>query len=217
MKTICSDLIQSIRVAAPRACARGAGTTAICRPGPAGAPRGACSRFDLAAAILEDLLPSQPDHPGLAHYIIHSYDYPPLAEKGLKAANAYAAMQPWVPHALHMPSHTFTRLGSWKESIDTNRRSAEAAARAGSAGEELHALDYQVSFLEALLDVAEVERDFLVHVAVRAVVVDALLGMGQGLLHRHLARLDVVRRERNAQPRRLIEVHERLHRVNRAQ
>ncbi|OFW39849.1 MAG: hypothetical protein A3F70_04305 [Acidobacteria bacterium RIFCSPLOWO2_12_FULL_67_14] len=102
-----------------------------------------------AAAILEPLFKAMPTHPGLAHYIIHAYDAPPLAEKGLAAARRYASIAPAVPHALHMPSHTFTRVGSWKESIETNRRSAEAARKSGGPGEELHALDYQTyAFLQ---------------------------------------------------------------------
>jgi tetratricopeptide (TPR) repeat protein len=99
-----------------------------------------------AAEILEPLFKKMPAHPGVAHYIIHSYDAPPLANRGLLAARSYASIAPAVPHALHMPSHTFTRVGFWKESIDTNRKSAEAARKAGGAagaGEELHALDYQ--------------------------------------------------------------------------
>ena len=64
-----------------------------------------------AGAILEQLLAAQPDHPGLAHYIIHSYDVPPLAERALDAARRYAKIAPSAPHALHMPSHTFTRVG----------------------------------------------------------------------------------------------------------
>lgn len=96
-----------------------------------------------AAAILEPLFAEHPDHPGLAHYIIHAYDHPPLAEKALGAARRYASLAPAVPHALHMPSHTFTRVGFWRESIETNRRSAEAARASSTAGEELHALDYQ--------------------------------------------------------------------------
>jgi hypothetical protein len=100
-----------------------------------------------AAAILEPLFAKMPEHPGLAHYIIHAYDAPPLAPKALDAARRYASLAPAVPHALHMPSHTFTRVGSWNESIETNRRSADAARKAGGpagAGEELHALDYQI-------------------------------------------------------------------------
>jgi tetratricopeptide (TPR) repeat protein len=102
-----------------------------------------------AAQILEPLFAKMPDHPGLAHYLIHSYDYPPLARQGLRAANTYAALAPWVPHALHMPSHIYTRLGMWQETIDANRASADAARKyeaayhPGAASfEELHALDY---------------------------------------------------------------------------
>src|SRR5580765_4490004 len=104
-----------------------------------------------AAQILEPLFAKMPDHPGLAHYLIHSYDYPPLARQGLRAANTYAALAPWVPHALHMPSHIYTRLGMWQETIDANRASADAARKyeaayhPGAASfEELHALDYLV-------------------------------------------------------------------------
>ena len=61
-----------------------------------------------------------PDHPGLAHYIIHTYDVPPLADRALAAARRYAEIAPEAPHALHMPSHTFTRLGYWQDSIDAN-------------------------------------------------------------------------------------------------
>ena len=99
-----------------------------------------------AAEILEVLFKKMPGHPGLAHYIIHSYDAPPLAPRALDAARRYAAIAPVVPHALHMPSHTFTRVGAWKESVATNQKSADAARKAGGpagAGEELHALDYQ--------------------------------------------------------------------------
>src|SRR5437773_6932560 len=79
-----------------------------------------------AGAILEKVLAEQPNHPGVAHYIIHSYDYPPLATRGLSAARSYAKIAPAVPHAQHMPSHIFTRLGLWQESIDSNRASADA-------------------------------------------------------------------------------------------
>jgi hypothetical protein len=96
-----------------------------------------------AAAILEPLFKEHPKHPGLAHYIIHAYDHPPLADKALAAARSYASLAPSVPHALHMPSHTFTRVGLWEESIETNRRSAEAARKENATSEELHAMDYQ--------------------------------------------------------------------------
>jgi len=96
-----------------------------------------------AAAILEPLFKEHPKHPGLAHYIIHAYDHPPLADKALAAARSYASLAPAVPHALHMPSHTFTRVGLWNESIETNRRSAEAALKENATAEALHAMDYQ--------------------------------------------------------------------------
>jgi len=96
-----------------------------------------------AAAILEPLFAKYPDHPGLAHYIIHAYDHPPLAARALDAARSYAAIAPSAPHALHMPSHTFTRVGSWQESVDTNRVSEESAVRQGVTSEALHAMDYQ--------------------------------------------------------------------------
>jgi tetratricopeptide (TPR) repeat protein len=108
-----------------------------------------------AADILEPLFKKMPEHPGLAHYLIHAYDAPPLAERGLEAARRYASLAPAIPHALHMPSHTFTRVGYWKESIETNRRSAEAARKSSGIGEELHALDYQTyAYLQIAQDTA---------------------------------------------------------------
>ncbi len=95
-----------------------------------------------AGAILEKLFQKAPDHPGLAHYIIHSYDVPPLAPRALNAARKYAQIAPSAPHALHMPSHTFTRLGLWRESIVTNLSSAATAKSDGATAEELHASDY---------------------------------------------------------------------------
>jgi hypothetical protein len=97
-----------------------------------------------AGAMLEKLWAAQPDHPGLAHYIIHSYDVPALAPRAIDAARRYAAIAPDSPHALHMPSHTFTRLGYWEDSIQTNIRAAAAAHKAGVTYEELHATDYEV-------------------------------------------------------------------------
>jgi tetratricopeptide (TPR) repeat protein len=102
-----------------------------------------------AAAILTPLVSKAPTHPGIAHYIIHSYDYPGLAELALPAARAYAEIAPESPHALHMPSHIFTRLGLWDESIKSNLASS-AKARAhvretipdGDSFDELHAMDY---------------------------------------------------------------------------
>src|SRR5256885_6634149 len=80
-----------------------------------------------AASILEQVFAVQPDHPGVAHYLIHSYDFPPIAQKGLPAARRYASLAPSAPHAQHMPSHIFTRLGYWQDSINSNRVSAEVA------------------------------------------------------------------------------------------
>src|SRR5438105_4248780 len=109
-----------------------------------------------AAALLEKLWKKSPNHPGVAHYLIHSYDYPALAERGLAAARSYGSIAPWVPHALHMPSHIFTRLGMWEESIAANRSSADASRayaamrhRDATEAEELHALDYMAySYLQ---------------------------------------------------------------------
>lgn len=109
-----------------------------------------------AAELLEKLWKKNPDHPGVAHYLIHSYDYPALAQRGLAAAQSYSAIAPWVPHALHMPSHIFTRLGMWQESVEANRASAEASRayaaarhRDATEAEELHALDYMAySYLQ---------------------------------------------------------------------
>ena len=97
-----------------------------------------------AGAILEGLFAQQPNHPGLAHYIIHGYDVPVLAARAVAAARRYATIAPSAPHALHMPSHTFTRVGSWQESIDANIAAAVAAKREGATAEELHASDYQM-------------------------------------------------------------------------
>jgi tetratricopeptide (TPR) repeat protein len=95
-------------------------------------------------AILEPIFKRQPQHPGVAHYLIHLYDYPPIAEKGLDAARRYSEIAPAAPHAQHMPSHIFTRVGYWKESIESNAASARAAKAAKESHEQLHAMDYQV-------------------------------------------------------------------------
>jgi hypothetical protein len=95
-----------------------------------------------AGAMLTKIFQEEPDHPGVAHYIIHSYDYPGLAPLALGAARRYAKIAPDVPHALHMPSHIFTRLGLWDESIASNRAAAAAGRKYGWYGEELHATDY---------------------------------------------------------------------------
>jgi len=95
-----------------------------------------------AGAMLEDLWKRQPDHPGLAHYIIHAYDVPALAPQAKRAAERYAEIAPSAAHALHMPSHTFTRIGMWEESVHTNQRSVTAAQADSNLGEMLHAYDY---------------------------------------------------------------------------
>lgn len=106
-----------------------------------------------AGAILLKLFEEEPSHPGLAHYIIHTYDVPPLAGKALGAARRYAEIAPDAPHALHMPSHTFTRTGYWQESIDTNIAAATAARREGQTAEELHATDYETyAYLQTAQD-----------------------------------------------------------------
>jgi len=97
-----------------------------------------------AGAILDKLFEEEPTHPGLAHYIIHTYDVPALAGRGLVAARRYSEIAPDAPHALHMPSHTFTRMGYWQESIDSNIAAAAAARREGQTAEELHASDYEI-------------------------------------------------------------------------
>jgi tetratricopeptide (TPR) repeat protein len=113
-----------------------------------------------SAALLEKWYAEKPRHPGLVHYLIHTYDYPPLATKGLPAAKAYADIAPEVPHALHMPSHIFTRLGMWEETIRSNQASAEAARKYGAANhpgaashEELHSMDYMMyAYLQTAQD-----------------------------------------------------------------
>ncbi len=97
-----------------------------------------------AGALLQSIFDAQPDHPGVAHYLIHAYDYPALASGALEAARRYASIAPDSPHARHMPSHIFTRLGLWEESIASNRAVVEAARRYDVPGEELHGSDYLV-------------------------------------------------------------------------
>jgi hypothetical protein len=97
-----------------------------------------------AADLLEPLDREFPDHPGIPHYLIHAYDNQELASRGLAAARAYANIAPSAPHALHMPSHIFTRLGLWDDSIASNLAAKNAAEHQGDTGEELHAMDYLV-------------------------------------------------------------------------
>src|ERR1700733_1965641 len=96
------------------------------------------------AAILEPIWQRQPLHPGVAHYLIHLYDYPAIAAKGLPAALRYAKIAPNAPHAQHMPSHIFTRVGYWKESIAANTASVQAAKANKEVGDQLHGQDYLV-------------------------------------------------------------------------
>src|SRR5438128_4475106 len=129
---------------------------AVLSVGHANPPDTTVSNQLMAARILEKLWKKDPNHPGVAHYLIHSYDYPALAERGLAAARSYGSIAPWVPHALHMPSHIFTRLGMWEESIAANRSSADASRayaamrhRDATEAEELHSLDYMAySYLQ---------------------------------------------------------------------
>jgi hypothetical protein len=105
-----------------------------------------------AAEILEPIFVEQPNHPGVAHYLIHSYDYPPIAHRGLAAARRYASIAPAAPHALHMPAHIFTRRGLWQESIDSNHASADSTK---SHREKLHAMDYmEYAYLQLAQDQA---------------------------------------------------------------
>jgi hypothetical protein len=97
-----------------------------------------------AAGVLEKLFVKYPDHPGVAHYLIHSYDAPPIAKQGLNAARKYSDIAPDSPHALHMPSHIFTRVGAWQDSVALNRRSADVARNDGSTADAYHAADYMV-------------------------------------------------------------------------
>jgi hypothetical protein len=96
------------------------------------------------AAILEPIAKRQPQHPGVAHYLIHLYDYPALAAKGIEAARRYAKIAPAAAHAQHMPSHIFTRVGYWKESIASNIEAARVAKEARDFHEQLHPMDYMV-------------------------------------------------------------------------
>jgi hypothetical protein len=95
-----------------------------------------------AAGILEPLSKEHPDHPGITHYLIHSYDYPPIAKQGLEAAKRYAQIAPDAPHALHMPSHIFTRVGHWQDSVAANRTSAKVAGDKTYSAH--HSFDYMV-------------------------------------------------------------------------
>jgi len=101
-------------------------------------------RPKMALGLLEPMFQKFPDHPGIPHYLIHACDNQELAPRGLPAARAYAGIAPSAPHALHMPSHIFTRLGLWNDSITSNQAARIAAQMQGDTGEELHAMDYLV-------------------------------------------------------------------------
>ena len=96
------------------------------------------------AALLEPIFKRKPQHPGVAHYLIHLYDYPAIAEKGLAAAKRYAKIAAAAPHAQHMPSHIFTRVGYWKELIMSNAESARVAKLDGEQHDQAHGMDYLV-------------------------------------------------------------------------
>lgn len=96
------------------------------------------------ASLLDPIFKRQPRHPGVVHYLIHLYDYPPLAQKGLEAAMLYSKIAPAAPHAQHMPSHIFTRVGYWKESVAANIASKKAAEADREQGGQFHASDYMV-------------------------------------------------------------------------
>src|SRR5438046_435671 len=102
-----------------------------------------------AGSVLEKVFAEEPDHPGVAHYLIHSYDTPQLAALGLPAARRYAKIAPAAPHALHMPSHIFARLGLWQDDIDSNLASVAAtrktaAMHMGGESHQFHAMDFLV-------------------------------------------------------------------------
>jgi hypothetical protein len=124
------------------------------------------------AAILDPIFRRQPRHPGVAHYLIHLHDTPALAEKGLDAARRYAVIAPAAPHAQHMPSNIFTRVGAWKDSIASNTASAKAAKDGKDFDEQLHAMDYMVyAHLQlAQDDKARAVVDDMVAVATRSSV-----------------------------------------------
>ena len=121
-----------------------------------------------AAAVLEPMFARYPDHPGVAHYLIHAYDAPPLAAEGQTAARRYATIAPDAPHALHMPSHIFTRVGAWPDSVATNRRAFQAAVQGGEPGEAYHASDYAVYASLQMAHDAEAARDMANAFSVKA-------------------------------------------------
>jgi tetratricopeptide (TPR) repeat protein len=130
-----------------------------------------------AAALLEPLFAAYPQHPGVAHYLIHSYDYPPIAQKGLEAAKRYASIAPDASHAHHMPSHIFTRVGFWRESVASNQ--ASVAAAKDDALYTLHGWDYMAyAYLQMANDAAaeKVGAEALAHGTMDNVSFGAVFG-----------------------------------------
>ncbi|HBZ29432.1 MAG TPA: hypothetical protein DEO56_02390, partial [Nitrosomonas nitrosa] len=101
-----------------------------------------------ALNLLQEVLQKEPGHPGVAHYIIHGSDYPELARFGLKAAREYAQIAPAVPHALHMPSHIFIRLGKWQEAVHSNLAAYHAAKRYAKKNAQMAVWDQQMHFMD---------------------------------------------------------------------
>jgi hypothetical protein len=146
-----------------------------------------------AADLLEPLDRTYPQHPGIPHYLIHAYDNAELAPRGLPAARAYAQIAPSAPHALHMPSHIFTRLGLWEDSITSNLAARDAAHKQGDVGEELHAMDYLVygylqvgrdkdaaQVIQQMKDMPELNKgDFKIAYAYTAIPVRYMVERGQ--------------------------------------
>jgi Tfp pilus assembly protein PilF len=126
-----------------------------------------------AARTLEPIFARQPEHPGVAHYLIHSYDYPPIATQGLDAAKRYATIAPDAPHALHMPSHIFTRVGHWRDSVESNRESARVDGDRTAASP--HAYDYMV-YAQLQLAQDRAAGEVLAHARGVAKKPDALAG-----------------------------------------
>ncbi|MEX2221277.1 MAG: hypothetical protein WEG40_05705 [Candidatus Rokuibacteriota bacterium] len=126
-----------------------------------------------AARMLEPIFAKQPDHPGVAHYLIHSFDYPPIATQGLDAAQRYAKIAPDAAHAQHMPSHIFTRVGYWRDSVESNRQSARVDGdRTGSSP---HAYDYMV-YAQLQLCQDKAAAEVVTHAARVAPKPDSLAG-----------------------------------------
>lgn len=126
-----------------------------------------------AAKTLEPIFAKQPQHPGVAHYLIHSYDYPPIAVQGLDAARRYASIAPDAAHAQHMPSHIFTRVGFWKDSVESNRQSARVDG--DRTANSPHAYDYMV-YAQLQLGQDKAASDVLAHAVGVANKVDNLAG-----------------------------------------